>query len=317
MRQETIAWCAGLPFHDLLKGVRLGSVSYLNARPLVEGLPQEQVVYEVPAKLTERFLAGELDAALVPVFPLLQQREAWMVDGVGIGCRGAVYSVLMAYQGAFSAIREVLVDPASRSSTNLLQCLAHTYWKQPMRYVAEATARTTARLIIGDPAIAFRQAQERRQADGGGLAFPAADSQNADPENTLAEGLQGQAGTGGRDAGVTIAVGDEPWQICDLGEAWFEATGLPFVFAGWAIRPGHPEPERLAEGLRAAARFGLLQREVIAKRTEDPGFALHYLMEFIRYDLQADEKRGLERFWEGLVESELLGSTQKPVLHFV
>ena len=57
----------------------------------------------------------------------------------------------------------------------------------------------------------------------------------------------------------------------DLGEEWQRATGLPFVFAAWLVRPGTPEPEALADRLRAWREEG--QRridQVIADETRYP-----------------------------------------------
>ena len=86
----------------------------------------------------------------------------------------------------------------------------------------------------------------------------------------------------------------------DLGEAWLRMTGLPFVYAAWAGRPGAvsaADVERLqeaqAEGVRAAATIA---REYAGD--DEPGVrrAVSYLKDNVRYGLGADETAGLQLF---------------------
>ncbi len=88
-----------------------------------------------------------------------------------------------------------------------------------------------------------------------------------------------------------------PHQIWDLGSAWYEMTGLPFVYAVWALQRGR-ESERLRRQLRAAKDFGMETLDhIIRSRTEySEDFRRDYLSWHIHYHLCADEKRGLERF---------------------
>jgi cyclic dehypoxanthinyl futalosine synthase len=74
----------------------------------------------------------------------------------------------------------------------------------------------------------------------------------------------------------------------DLGKAWKEWTGLPFVFAVWAGR--QDLPWEAVEGLREAATLGLAAREAA------PEADRHYLTENIRYTLDDRALMGLRRF---------------------
>lgn len=57
----------------------------------------------------------------------------------------------------------------------------------------------------------------------------------------------------------------------DLGEAWRQATGLPFLFAAWLLRPDTPEPARLAGRLRAWRAAGQARvEEIVAAETRYP-----------------------------------------------
>src|SRR5881628_1405127 len=88
-------------------------------------------------------------------------------------------------------------------------------------------------------------------------------------------------------------------EIWDLGAAWYEITGLPFVYAVWALRRGI-ENSRLRRQLREAKSFGLDTLDsIISTRTEyDYDFRKDYLGWHIHYHLGADEKRGLTKFIE-------------------
>lgn len=98
--------------------------------------------------------------------------------------------------------------------------------------------------------------------------------------------------------------------VLDLGTAWRELTGLPFVFAAWCGRPGalSPQDEQLLERAKHA---GLQRRHAIAaehaERTGLPVASLRaYLDEAIRYELGDDERRGIERFYDDAAAAGLL-----------
>ena len=87
--------------------------------------------------------------------------------------------------------------------------------------------------------------------------------------------------------------------ICDLGTAWYELTGLPFVYAVWALRRGHHD-EALRAKLLAAKENGLANlAQIITEHPDyDAEFRQAYLGGHIRYDLGEAEKAGLGRFIE-------------------
>jgi chorismate dehydratase len=91
----------------------------------------------------------------------------------------------------------------------------------------------------------------------------------------------------------------EGFQIWDLGQAWYELTSLPFVYAVWALRRDL-DTTRLRRLLRDARDFGLDTLDhIIRDRTEyTKEFRQDYLGWHIHYHLGADEKRGLARFIE-------------------
>ena len=141
-----------------MKAVRVGCVKYLNARPLIRGWPGE-VEFDHPSALCQRLAKGQLDVALVSSFEFLRNPIYRIVDDVSISSDGPVYSVVVAYHGAFSDIEEIELDPASETAVNLLRCLLAELGLTP-RLVGSSSYSadsSRARLIIGDQAIRFRQ----------------------------------------------------------------------------------------------------------------------------------------------------------------
>ena len=114
------------------------------------------------------------------------------------------------------------------------------------------------------------------------------------------------------DAALDFSRAGHPYEILDLGAAWLELTGLPFVYAVWALRRGI-ENAALRRQLREARDFGLDTLDnIIRSRTEyDYEFRKDYLGWHIHYHLGADEKRGLARFVE-LLRKHNLGPVFEP-----
>lgn len=100
--------------------------------------------------------------------------------------------------------------------------------------------------------------------------------------------------------------------IFDLGAAWFDLTGLPFVYAVWALRRG-VEHTALRRELREAKEFGLDTLDaIIASRPEyTEEFRRDYLGWHIHYHLGTDEKRGIAKFIE-LLRRHGLGPVFEP-----
>lgn len=96
----------------------------------------------------------------------------------------------------------------------------------------------------------------------------------------------------------------------DLAEDWLAWTGLPFVFAAWFAAHGKLDA-RAADLLERAKAEGRARIVQIAKdhaaRSGLAEASLHaYLTESIRYDLDEDAVRGLERFYAEAAKARLL-----------
>ena len=101
-------------------------------------------------------------------------------------------------------------------------------------------------------------------------------------------------------------------EIFDLGEAWFEMTNLPFVYAVWALRRGI-ENARLRQLLRETKHFGMETLEVIIRnhKAYDLDFRKDYLGWHVHFHLGSDEKRGIAKFCE-LLRKHGLGPVFEP-----
>lgn len=89
--------------------------------------------------------------------------------------------------------------------------------------------------------------------------------------------------------------------IYDLGLAWKQHTGLPFVFAAWVANKAIPSA--FMEAFDAANEYGLKHLdEVIALiPASEQVYDLHkYYTENISYELTPEKRKGLEKFLEAL-----------------
>jgi chorismate dehydratase len=242
-----------------LAAVRLGCVKYLNARPLIHGW-SGPVHFDHPSALCRQLAAGELDVALVSSVEYLRNPIYSVVDRVAIASDGPVYSVILAHCGRVEQLREVVVDPASQTSANLLRCLLG---KRGMKveFVSQGDIRAgRGLLLIGDQAIRFRQQSRGRH------------------------------------------------QFLDLGAEWKKATGKPFVYALWLVRPDCDRKVAVAEALRSLGQNNVENLgALIAVQPESiREFCEFYFRECLRFAFDEGEKRGFEMFGELCVKQKLL-----------
>jgi chorismate dehydratase len=243
--------------------LRIGVVSYLNARPLYYGLqarlPAARLALDVPSRLAEGLEAGSLDVALIPSIEYLRDeaRRYAIVPNLAIAARGPVRSVRLFSRVPFAKVDRLALDDGSRTSHALARIwLGEAHGVRPRVVeplplgVSPLESTADAVLVIGDRAMAV-------------------------PEGSFAESA-------------------------DLGQAWFELTGLPFVFALWVARRGvelGALPAILldckADGL---AHAGELAREHGPRLGLTVAECIAYLTRNLSYDLGEAELLGLRLF---------------------
>jgi chorismate dehydratase len=241
--------------------LRLGAVSYLNARPLTWALDSQperwHVRYDLPSMCANLLASREVDLALVPSVEYLQSDDYRFVPGVGIGSRGPVASVALFARKPVGDIRTIALDTSSRTSVALVRVLCrHRFHIEPQFAPHHPDLQTMlevydAALMIGDPAL---------ETDAAAI-------------------------------GVTKI---------DLGLQWTEMTGLPFIYAAWTGRAGVASAADVA-ALQAAQGEGVASFEAIAAEyapgdTAKGARALDYLRDNMKYGLGADEAAGLQLF---------------------
>jgi len=229
--------------------LRVGSVPYLVARPLTEGLDQDprvSLVLAEPSRLARGLADGSLDVALASsVLAAAAPRLPLWKDGPVIASHGPIRSVLLFTRPELRSPREIrtwTADPASRTGRALAGLLLRDLWE------AGAT-------VIDPPP--------------GADPFDAADALGADAVQLIG------------DAALQACADSPAWRPHDLGEAWRDLTGLPFVFAGWIGRAGFdftaaaPTLEAAAE--RGASRLEALIAEQGPRHVLGPAFVRRYL----------------------------------------
>lgn len=120
------------------------------------------------------------------------------------------------------------------------------------------------------------------------------------------------------------ARGQLPFTL-DLGQGWKEWTGLPFVFAVWAVRRDvydnhREETHRLHRALLSSKRYSLARLDEICATVcqrvgLDSDTCATYLKERLSFDLTPRHIEGLYRFFTLLEAEGDLPST--PVLEFI
>src|SRR5215218_5230769 len=76
--------------------LRVGSVSFLNAKPLIHGLDADRHVrlsLDVPSRLLEGLVGERYDVALLPVIDYQRLPGLKLLTAGGIGCDGATLTV--------------------------------------------------------------------------------------------------------------------------------------------------------------------------------------------------------------------------------
>lgn len=155
--------------------LKTAAVSFLNARPLIhslagdkaprlaDGRPMFELVEALPSSCASALERGEVDLALVPVAAYAAHPEWEVVPDIGIGCRGAVETVVLVADCPLEQIENVWLDDASRSSAVLLRLLMRSHGLEPTYAPArhgdgaQLAVGNDASLIIGDAAFGLER----------------------------------------------------------------------------------------------------------------------------------------------------------------
>jgi chorismate dehydratase len=270
------------------RSLRLGAVSYLNARPLVYGIeeghrPQAtgrslefHLRFDVPAECARLLATGQIDLGLVPTITYLDRPDDRFVPDVAIASDGPVASVAIFTRTPIERVRTLALDTSSRTSVALTRILCAKLFQIAPAFTPEAPdleamlRAADAALLIGDPAL-----------------FVDYDRLDA--------------------------------QKIDLGDSWTTLTGLPFVWAAWSGAANAADAD-VVRRLQEVRDAGLAHSDQIADAYTlgDPvrqAIGRRYLRESIRYDLPPRALQGLETYFRFAAELGLV-KRAKPIQFF-
>jgi chorismate dehydratase len=216
--------------------MRLGRIPWINCYPVYAALDRGLVPLEAElisgtaADLNDLLAAGELDVSVVSAVEYARNAAAYhLLPDLAITCDGPVHSVVLLSRRPVHELdgATVLRSASSRTSALLLDLLCRHRWRVRPKF---ATVRAES-------------------ADLAALrSFP--------HDAVLVIG----------DAALMLAAeGRYPYTV-DLGSAWKDWTGLPFVFAVWAARreAEHGAVRRAHRALLASRAWGLEHLDELA-----------------------------------------------------
>ena len=267
--------------------VRLGAVSYLNVRPLVYGLDRYSAETNRPGLKTRPSNAPALTLRFDVPSVCARLLDEGAID------LGMVPSIAYPDRPGDRIVPGVCIGSHGPVASVAL------FTRRPLREVRSIALDTSSRTS----AVLTRVLCARRFAIAPGFV-----PHTPDLTSMLAA------------ADAALMIGDPALfadaraagaEKIDLGAAWTEMTGLPFVWAFWAGRPDAADAATVRV-LQDAAREGMAQTDAIADAyyPGDPArqaVARRYLREHLRFELDAPALEGLRLYYR---EAAALGLTK-------
>lgn len=265
--------------------LRVGRIPYINCYPVYGGIDRGVVPFDgelvdgVPTALNRLVAAGALDVSVVSAVEYARDATRYLLlPELAITSDGPVRSVMLFSRRPPQALdgQRVIVSRSSMTSVALLELLFEHVWRVTPDFVpGDAEVADLAR-FDGEP-------HEARLVIGDAALL-----------------LFDEARAGG--ASMTRY----PFRI-DLGAAWKEWTGLPFVFAVWVAQRTTPVRDALAAhaALIASRDWGLAHLDLLAEQaaraTGVPRATCAEYLSGLDYRLSYPHLAGLTEFYRRLV----------------
>ena len=258
---------------------RIGMVNYINTAPLYEVWQQTiqrpgwRITEAVPSILNQMLFQYELDLGFVSSQEYAAHPHLYKIlSDLSISATGPVGSVFLFSRFEPSKLSGKLVHLTSQSQTSV----------------------SLVKIILEE----FYRVQPRYVTTEITADFCAVDDQ----------------------VSAVLAIGDDALRLTragcysvrlDLSEVWQQHTGLPFVFAVWAVRREflHKDPDCVTEIHRELLRcIGEGRKnlrsicEIVAPRIPMPTQACYDYLCAMEYDLGPRKKKALEEFFSFLIQ---------------
>ncbi|MEO6866813.1 MAG: MqnA/MqnD/SBP family protein, partial [Gaiellales bacterium] len=277
MTNETLTPAVGeSEDRDLVaRELRLGRIDFLNMYPMHWALGVEPTVHGVPTDVNRAIIDGDIDVACMSSIEYARNAdELMLLPSMCISAEGAVGSIFAISNVAFEDVTDVWLTPQSATSVVLLQLLLRLRGVRPN--IHELVSSPAEVLDAGDRRAVLLIGDDALRSRG---------------EPTLAR-----------------------FVFTDLGERWLAETGLPMVYAVWAVRK--EAAERAPEAAAALDRL-LVESVRQFAATEDAvdqaavrfGIDSHATRSYydrLCYDFAPNERKGLIRFLRMANEQDFL-----------
>jgi chorismate dehydratase len=262
--------------------MRVGRIPYINCYPVYGGIDRGIVTLEaelidgIPSELNRRMAQGTLDISVISAVEYARDTARYLLlPDLAISCDGPVRSVMLFSRVPAERLgaRRVLVTRSSMTSVVLLELLFEHVWAaRPSLVPADAE--------IADLARADQPDHEARLVIGDAALLLS--------------------------SGASDVAREYPYAY-DLGAAWKDWTGLPFVFAVWVAQRSVPVAASLGAhaSLIASRDWGLDNLETLAAQaaiaTGVPRSACLEYFSGLDYGLSYEHLAGLTEFFRRLV----------------
>ncbi len=259
------------PADALHTTIPVGVVSFINTLPLIDGLDGLRDItlrHSVPSLLIDELLAGRVEVALCSSIDYLRSPEPLVLLPVGmLGCDGPTMTVRLYSTQPLHEVTRVHCDTDSHTSVALLRILMRELYETEVEIV-EYEAREH---VAGNHVVEW-------------------------PDAML---LIGDKVTTDSPPAVRY-----PHQL-DLGDAWHQLTGLPFVFAVWMAKES-VDPSRLRTVALALDRQRRHNQQRIDRILHDRvsqtkwplDLAREYLTQRLRYAFDERALQGMKQFFD-------------------
>ena len=260
---------------------KISIVRYLNAAPLAWGILEGQQagdfqpILSTPAECADQLANGSVDIGLIPSIEYQRIKGSRIIPGPVIAGRHRVRSVLLISNKPLWEVKSVACDSGSRTSAVLTQILFSEFYHMRPEFrtvspdIAQMLSQCDAAVVIGDTALKFMEENEKP---------------NAEKQKEF------------------LKLSPEPLLVFDLVERWKTLTGLPFIFAFWAARPGFNDANVVGL-LKDSRDFGVANTAAIAERySEALSMKKEYLQDYldhnVHYFMDDASAEGLRLFYE-------------------